>query len=115
MARLLFRLIAAAVAIPIGRAVTKATQQAWLTARPDDPVKDPKRAGRPDLGRPHRPRHRRRAVGVDQGRRRRVASHYRHATAPAQGQGIEEGQVRGPNHSRLSAMPSKMSCSLAMI
>jgi hypothetical protein len=43
MARLLFRLIAAAVAIPIGRAVTKATRKAWLTARPDDPAKDPKR------------------------------------------------------------------------
>jgi hypothetical protein len=43
MARLAFRLIAAVVAIPIGRAVTKGTRKAWLAARPDDPVKDPKK------------------------------------------------------------------------
>jgi hypothetical protein len=43
MARLLFRLIASVVAIPIGRAVTTGTRKAWLKARPNDPPKDPKR------------------------------------------------------------------------
>jgi hypothetical protein len=41
MSRLIFRLIAALVAIPVGRAVTKTTQAVWLRTHPDDPIKDP--------------------------------------------------------------------------
>jgi hypothetical protein len=40
--RLAFKLIATLLAIPVGRAVTKGVQKAWLAARPDDPIKDPK-------------------------------------------------------------------------
>jgi hypothetical protein len=31
------------VAIPVSRAITKATRKAWVTARPQDPVRDPRK------------------------------------------------------------------------
>ncbi|HEX4726540.1 MAG TPA: DUF4235 domain-containing protein [Jatrophihabitans sp.] len=40
--RIAFKVIAAAVAIPVGRLVTKTTTKAWATARPDNPPVDPK-------------------------------------------------------------------------
>jgi hypothetical protein len=42
VSRLGFKLIAAAVAIPIGRLVTKGTTKAWAAARPDSGSVDPK-------------------------------------------------------------------------
>ena len=42
VSRLGFKLVAAAVAIPVGRAVTKATTTAWQKARPGAGVIDPK-------------------------------------------------------------------------
>jgi len=41
LSRFAFKLVAAAVAIPVGTAVTKGTQKAWLTARPNAPLHDP--------------------------------------------------------------------------
>ena len=40
--RIGFKLVAAAVAIPVGRIVTKTTTQAWAKARPNDPLVNPK-------------------------------------------------------------------------
>lgn len=40
--RVAFKLVATAVAIPVGRLVTKATTQAWTKARPQDPLVNPK-------------------------------------------------------------------------
>ncbi len=40
--RIAFKIVAALVAIPVGRLVTKGTTKAWATARPDDPPVDPK-------------------------------------------------------------------------
>jgi hypothetical protein len=40
--RFAFKLLAAAVAIPVGRAVTKGTAKAWTTARPANPPPNPK-------------------------------------------------------------------------
>ncbi|HEX2905126.1 MAG TPA: DUF4235 domain-containing protein [Jatrophihabitans sp.] len=40
--RLGFKLVAAAVAIPVGRAVTKATTAAWVKARPEAGNVNPK-------------------------------------------------------------------------
>lgn len=37
-----FKLVAMAVAIPVGRLVTKATTKAWATARPDNPPVNPR-------------------------------------------------------------------------
>jgi NADPH:quinone reductase-like Zn-dependent oxidoreductase len=39
--RIGFKVVAAAVAIPVGRLVTKATTKAWATARPDNPPVNP--------------------------------------------------------------------------
>ena len=40
--RLAFKLVAAAVAIPVGRVVTVGITKAWVTARPDNPPVNPK-------------------------------------------------------------------------
>lgn len=40
--RIAFKLVAAVIAIPVGRVVTKATTKAWATARPDDPPVNPR-------------------------------------------------------------------------
>lgn len=42
--KLLYRLIALALSIPIARAVKTLTNKAWVAARPNDPPKDPKKA-----------------------------------------------------------------------
>ncbi len=43
--RFAFKLVAAAVAIPIGRLVTKSTAKLWLTVRPENPTVNPKDPG----------------------------------------------------------------------
>ncbi len=40
--RIAFKLVAAVVAIPVSRLITKGTTKAWATARPDDPPVNPK-------------------------------------------------------------------------
>ncbi len=40
--RIAFRIISSLLAIPIGKAISKATGAAWTKARPDDPPHNPK-------------------------------------------------------------------------
>lgn len=40
--RLAFKVLSTVVAIPVGKAIAKATGKAWATARPDDPPHNPK-------------------------------------------------------------------------
>jgi hypothetical protein len=42
--KLLYRILSIIIAIPIGRAVSKLAEQAWVAARPNDPPKDPRKA-----------------------------------------------------------------------
>jgi hypothetical protein len=37
-----FKMLSTVVAIPIGRAISKATERAWTAARPENPPHDPK-------------------------------------------------------------------------
>jgi hypothetical protein len=39
--RIAFKMVAAAIAIPAGRLVTKGTRRIWATARPNDPPVNP--------------------------------------------------------------------------
>ncbi len=50
ISKVLYRVLAVAVAIPVGRAVKKLIEHAWTAARPGDPPKDPKKVdtGWPD-------------------------------------------------------------------
>jgi hypothetical protein len=41
--KLAFKLLSAIVAIPVSRAIRKATAKAWVTARPDNPPHDPRK------------------------------------------------------------------------
>ena len=40
--RIVFKLLSTVMAIPVGKAVAKATGRAWTAARPDNPPHDPK-------------------------------------------------------------------------
>lgn len=39
-----WKVVTLAFAVPIGRAVSKATQEVWLAARPGNPPRDPKKS-----------------------------------------------------------------------
>jgi len=42
VSKMTFKLISTLVAIPVGRAIRKATAKAWTAVRPDDPPHDPR-------------------------------------------------------------------------